>query len=86
MMRKMAPRIYGIPATDAPVVVVFRRGPSNWSSVGRWDRDARLLVATRIGRLQIWRVEGGGFNIDFDVDLSPLEPGCRPAPDWAQRR
>ncbi len=31
------PRIYCIPATVAPVVAVFRRGPSDWSHVGRWD-------------------------------------------------
>ena len=33
----MPPRIYCIPATHAPVVAVFRRGPTNWSHVGRWD-------------------------------------------------
>jgi hypothetical protein len=31
------PRIYCIPATAAPVVAVLRRGPTNWSHVGRWD-------------------------------------------------
>jgi hypothetical protein len=31
------PRIYCIPATDAPVVAVFRRGPSRWAHIGRWD-------------------------------------------------
>jgi hypothetical protein len=31
------PRLFGIPALDAPVVAVFRRGPSSWMSVGRWD-------------------------------------------------
>jgi len=31
------PRLFGIPARDAPIVAVFRRGPSNWSHVGRWD-------------------------------------------------
>lgn len=31
------PRIYCIPATAAPVVAVFRRGPTNWAHVGRWD-------------------------------------------------
>jgi len=35
------PRIYCIPATQAPVVAVFRRGPSNWAHVGRWDLAAR---------------------------------------------
>jgi hypothetical protein len=38
MKRGMAfPRIYCIPATEAPVLAVFRRGPTNWSHVGRWD-------------------------------------------------
>lgn len=32
-----APRLFGIPATSAPVVAVLRRGPSAWSHVGRWD-------------------------------------------------
>lgn len=32
-----APRLFGIPATHAPIVAVFRRGPSDWSDVGRWD-------------------------------------------------
>lgn len=31
------PRIYCIPAAGAPIVAVFRRGPTNWSHVGRWD-------------------------------------------------
>ena len=34
---KAAPRIYCIPATNAPTIAVFRRGPTNWSHVGRWD-------------------------------------------------
>ncbi len=37
---KGAPRIYCLPATGAPVVAVFRRGPSEWSHVGRWDLQA----------------------------------------------
>lgn len=31
------PRIYCIPASRAPVVAVFRRGPTDWSQLGRWD-------------------------------------------------
>jgi hypothetical protein len=31
------PRIYCIPAARAPIVAVFRRGPTDWSQVGRWD-------------------------------------------------
>jgi hypothetical protein len=37
MTTSVAPRIYCIPATEAPVVAVFRRGPTGWSHVGRWD-------------------------------------------------
>ena len=37
MTERVPPRIYCIPATEAPVVAVFRRGPTNWSHVGRWD-------------------------------------------------
>lgn len=33
------PRLFGIPASDAPVVAVIRRGPSDWWHVGRWDVD-----------------------------------------------
>ena len=33
------PRLFGIPARDAPIVAVLRRGPSNWSHVGRWDLE-----------------------------------------------
>lgn len=36
-----APRLYCIPATEAPIAAVFRRGPTNWSHVGRWDLHAR---------------------------------------------
>jgi hypothetical protein len=37
MKGSVPPRIYCIPATPAPIVAVFRRGPTNWSHVGRWD-------------------------------------------------
>jgi hypothetical protein len=33
----MQPRLFGITATQSPVVAVLRRGPSNWSQVSRWD-------------------------------------------------
>jgi hypothetical protein len=36
----VGPRVFGIAATDAPVVAVLRRGPSSWCSLGRWDVDA----------------------------------------------
>jgi hypothetical protein len=32
-----APRLFGIPARDADVVAVLRRGPSEWCALGRWD-------------------------------------------------
>jgi hypothetical protein len=32
-----APRLFGIPATRAPIVAVLRRGPTAWAHVGRWD-------------------------------------------------
>lgn len=41
MKDKIAPRIYCIPATKAPIVAVFWRGPKNWSHVGRWVLDER---------------------------------------------
>jgi hypothetical protein len=31
------PRIYCITAQEAPIVAVFRRGPTDWSHVGLWD-------------------------------------------------
>jgi hypothetical protein len=33
------PRIYCIPASEAPIVAVLRRGPSAWAHVGRWDLE-----------------------------------------------
>lgn len=36
-MKHLPPRIYCLLATEAPVVAVFRRGPSQWSHIGRWD-------------------------------------------------
>ena len=40
MQKQVPPRIYCIPAIEAPVVAVFRRGPSRWAHVGRWDLAA----------------------------------------------
>ncbi|HEX5646821.1 MAG TPA: hypothetical protein VFX56_07605 [Nitrospira sp.] len=40
-IQRAVPRIYCIPATQAPVVAVFCRGPSRWAHVGRWDLAAR---------------------------------------------
>ena len=41
MKGSVPPRIYCIPATAVPIVAVFRRGPTSWSHVGRWDLEAR---------------------------------------------
>lgn len=48
-----------------------------------WDRDGRLLAATRGGRLQIRRIADGGHAIEFEENLSILEPSPAPAPAWA---
>lgn len=45
-----------------------------------WDREGRLLVATRCGKLQVRNLEGDGFKTLFEVDLSRLEPNPTPAP------
>lgn len=37
MSARVAPRIFGIPASASPVVAILRRGPSHWCHVGRWD-------------------------------------------------
>jgi hypothetical protein len=36
----MGPRLFGIPATEASAVAILRRGPSDWSHVGRWDPES----------------------------------------------
>jgi hypothetical protein len=62
MTQSVLPRIYCISATQAPVVAVFRRGPSNWAHVGRWDLAA--------GRYEpgVWL---GGRIFPRRSDLSP---------------
>jgi hypothetical protein len=50
-----------------------------------WDREGRLLVATRSGKLQVWNLNNDGPKILFEQDLSLLEPNPIPAPAWAQR-
>ena len=34
---RAAPRLFGIPASDARIVAIIRRGPSEWTHVGSWD-------------------------------------------------
>jgi hypothetical protein len=50
-----------------------------------WDREGRLLVATRSGKLQIWHLDGDGPEVLVEEDLSLSEPTSTPAPAWAQR-
>ena len=49
-----------------------------------WDREGRLLAATRSGKLQVRNVDGDS-DVLFEEDLSLLEPNPVPAPAWAQR-
>jgi hypothetical protein len=59
-----SPRIYCITAVEAPIVAVFRHGPTQWSHIGRWD----------LGRLHYepgaWL---GGRIFPRRCDLSPRE-------------
>jgi hypothetical protein len=48
-----------------------------------WDREGKLLVATRSGKLQIWNLDDDGGKILFEQDLSLLERNPAPAPAWA---
>lgn len=41
----MGPRLFGIPARNASVVAIIRRGPSEWSHVSRWDPQVGELTA-----------------------------------------
>jgi hypothetical protein len=49
-----------------------------------WDREGRLLVATRSGRLQIRAFGAELEETVFEEDLSDLEPKPVAAPDWAR--
>src|SRR5262245_42285468 len=49
-----------------------------------WDRDGRLLVATRTGKLEVRNVGSGPEQTVFEENLALLHPGPVPAPDWAQ--
>ena len=50
-----------------------------------WDREGKLLVATRSGKLQVRRVDGDYPETIFEEDLSHFEPNPIPAPSCAQR-
>ena len=49
-----------------------------------WDRDGRLLVATRTGKLQARHFDSGSEQVVFEENLALLDPRPIPAPDWAQ--
>ena len=55
-------------------------GDLQWAN---WDREGRLLVATRCGRLQVRNLDGDGPEIVFEEDLSLVEPAPTAAPAWA---
>jgi hypothetical protein len=48
-----------------------------------WDREGRLLVATRTGRLQVRHFGSGLEQTLFEENLALLDPKPVPAPDWA---
>ncbi len=50
-----------------------------------WDREGRLLVATRSGMLQIRNLSSNDTEIAFEEDLSCLMPQTSPAPPWARK-
>jgi hypothetical protein len=49
-----APRVFCIPATEAPVLAVLRRGPSSWFHVGRWTLEPPSFQAGAWFRGQIY--------------------------------
>ena len=49
-----------------------------------WDREGKLLVATRTGKLQVRKLDADRPETIFEEDLSLLEPSTTPAPLWAQ--
>jgi hypothetical protein len=57
-------------------------GDLQWAD---WDRQGRLLGATRSGKLQIRKLDGADFGLLFEEDLARLEPEPVPAPAWARR-
>lgn len=50
-----------------------------------WDRDGRLLAATRSGRLQVVSLDGDRSEVLFEEDLSLSEPNPTASPAWARR-
>lgn len=50
-----------------------------------WDRDGRLLTATRSGKLEIVNLREDKWEVLFEADLSVLEPQPIAPPDWVRR-
>ena len=48
-----------------------------------WDRDGRLLAATRTGKLQVRHLGSASEQMVFEEELTLLDPKPVPAPDWA---
>ncbi len=62
MTKPAVPRIDGIIARDAPVAVVFRRGPSRWTQLLKWNLESDEVTAGQWIRARVYT--------DF-CDLSP---------------
>jgi len=50
-----------------------------------WDREGRLLMATRDGKLEICRCEGTTLERVWTEDLRDRRPDPQPTPGWAGR-
>ena len=59
--------------------------PLNHVQWADWDREGHLLVATRSGKLQTWKLDRAGSQPLFEADLTIFEPDPAPAPAWAQQ-
>jgi hypothetical protein len=85
-----APRLFCIPARDAPIVAVFRRGPSAWSHVGQWDlargeyEPGSWSKANGAGRLQIREGIDGRLVVVQETDVATLRPDPREPPREAR--
>jgi hypothetical protein len=55
--------------------------PLQWAD---WDDAGNLLVATRSGKLQIWKLEREEPEVVFEEDLTLQTPNPIPAPSWAR--
>lgn len=56
--------------------------PAAWAD---WDRQGRLLMATRAGEVCVCEARGDLWEETWSHDLRDLVPAPATAPDWAQR-